>query len=207
MFQSYTCELQTEGAYFAGWFHRRIAECVIGNGMREIVIDEGHGRARFEPPKVLQDFGNVYQWQVIEHDGYPDQPPEIAAELLALLRLDERCIYFRAVPLAPGRLIVELYCAGAEIADVWRCLLDNLAADYGAAPAGTVDQVGTVDSETDRDPRAGAYDRVIEMHRLLKASSGYLSWRRAAQLAGTDPRTYEKYCSAATGEKPIKPYR
>ena len=55
-----------------------------------------------------------------------------------------------------------------------------------------------------RGPKVGTDDRVREMHRLL--NTGLFSRRKAAEQAGTDPRTYDNHCKRVTGEDPIGPW-
>lgn len=129
---TYKCELTTDADAFMEWFHKTLAECVIDANLRTITRADGWGTGRIRFPVDLSLDGNEYAW-TLENDYPLDWTAQRLDEMLTIERLHDSYsaphIGYRAkrLPVMPARLDVDLYCAGAEIADVWRGLLAKLA--------------------------------------------------------------------------------
>lgn len=208
---TYKCELTTEADAFMEWFHKTLSECVIAANAGTITRSDGWGTARGRVPVDLSLDGNEYAW-TLENVYPPDWSAQRLDEMLTIERLHDSYsaphIGYRAkrLPVTPARLEVDLYWAGAEIADVWDCLRAKLARLTATAPAGTVDQVGTVDSESQDADRpnvyAGTPEKVRETHKMRKAGKSWVWIRKYCRGCATY-ESYMKYCREHTGEEPL----
>lgn len=190
---TYKCELTTEADAFMEWFHKTLSECVTAANAGTITRDDGWGTARGRVPVDLSLDGNEYAW-TLENVYPPDWSAQRLDEMLKIERLYDSYsaphIGYRAkrLPVTPARLEVDLYWAGAELGDVWGCLLAKLARLTVAAPAGTVDQ-----GQRDRGGNPGRKAHRDAIERLRNGEDrnvNYQTWiGDYAKETGTHPDT------------------
>lgn len=153
MFDSYECELETEAAYFAQWFHMTIADCAP----LEMTVDEGRGKAERKNTTAFSEYWLAATWKVVTHDYLDERdksPNQIKVQRMHLDLVSKMYleISYRAKPAAPGRLQVSLWVIDfdGELQDAWDCLLSEMKKTYfltdtltpaPASSAATVDQV------------------------------------------------------------------
>ena len=202
MFDSYECELETEAAYFAQWFHMTIADCAP----LEMTVDEGRGKAERKNTTAFSEYWLAATWKVVTHDYLDERdksPNQIKVQRMHLDLVSKMYleISYRAKPAAPGRLQVSLWVIDfdGELQDAWDCLLSEMKKTYfltdtltpaPASSAATVDQVTPTPAAQLTEGEKQWYDTLLACKQAY--GNKEMTWQQIADRRGASGKTAKR---------------